>query len=558
MTNKTLSLLSLGILALLVLTSFASATITLTPSTTTLAQDNSTSVTFTIFGADTSEVTTLTAVSSSSEITFTPFFTEDTLISDGSSTMTYTVTGDFEFEEEYKVIVTATSDNGSEETNDDYTRTVTLSFEKNTDFCTYKNDFDLIDDDYLKIKKIEITNTKGFGDDDVWYPFDEIEVSVTIKVPASDVDIEDIKLEWGLYDKDSDEWVIDVDDEEEFDLDGGDSKIITFSFNLDDKMDRDLDELKGGKFVLYVRVTGDADADEEDDPDVYEKTLCHSDFIDESEFEIQIESNFVVLDDIIIADEVSCGEEIQITADVWNIGSKKQENVYVVIYNKELGINKKVVIGDIDAFESGKLNTEITIPEEAEEKTYSLTFYVYDEDGDLFETKEDDESTFSSFLKIEGSCSTTPTAAISAKLDSEAKAGQDLIVKATIINTGSETKTFTISLDSYSDWASSAVLDKSSVTLGAGQSEDVLITLKVLSDAEGENGFDIEVLEGTKYMFQPVSVTIEKASFFPSLTGLVSGFGNNAYLYGIGALNLLLIAAIIFVAVKVARRKKQE
>jgi hypothetical protein len=29
-------------------------------------------------------------------------------------------------------------------------------------------------------------------------------------------------------------------------------------------------------------------------------------------------------------------------------------------------------------------------------------------------------------------------------------------------------------------------------------------------------------------------------------------------LYGIGALNILLVAAIIFVAVKVARRKKQE
>jgi hypothetical protein len=246
------------------------------------------------------------------------------------------------------------------------------------------------------------------------------------------------------------------------------------------------------------------------------------------------------------------------SADVWNIGSRDQEDVYVLIYNKELGINQKVEIGDIDAFDSEKLNAMVTIPNSAEEKKYIFTFYVYDEDGDVYETKDDDSSVFYTELNVEGSCLTTPTAAISAKLDSEAKAGKDLIVKATIVNTGSETKTFAISLDSYSDWAESATTDKTSITLNAGASEDVLITLKVLPDAEGENGFDVEILEGTKYMFQPVSVTIEKSSFFPSLTGLVSGFGNNAYLYGIGALNLLLIAAIIFVAVKVARRNKQE
>ncbi len=535
--NKTLSLLSLGILTLLVLTSFASA-LAITSDTSPLSQSDGTfNITVTEGNATELDWTSNTPTDyNGKEITVT--FTN---IDNETQTVRYEIDSDFDFfGEDYTLTITA---NDSSET-----KSLNFPFAK-TNFCYFdSNDFDTLSDSKIKVDIKDISVINGFGKNEKWYLFDEIEVEVKVSTKGSRIDI---SLEWGLFDKSSGEWVIEVDEEDEFDLDGGDKETFLIKFKLDDSLDVDLENLKGANLVFYIRATGE----DEDSSEIG----CHSEYTgkDFDSISLKSERDFVILDKIQFVDSASCGDKIQISANVWNIGSRDQENVYVIIYNKELGINQKVEIGDIDAFDSKKLNAIITIPESAEEKTYSFSFYVYDEDGDIYETKDDDQARFLSILKVEGSCLTTPTAAISAKLDSEAKAGKDLIVKATIVNTGSETKTFTISLDSYSDWAESATADKTSVTINAGASEDVLITLKVLSDAEGENGFDIEVLEGTKYMFQPVSVIIEKASFFPSLTGLVSGFGNNVYLYGIGALNLLLIAAIIFVAVKVARRKNE-
>ena len=51
---------------------------------------------------------------------------------------------------------------------------------------------------------------------------------------------------------------------------------------------------------------------------------------------------------------------------------------------------------------------------------------------------------------------------------------------------------------------------------------------------------------------QPVSVAIEERSGLFGLTGLVTS--GNAYLWGIGALNVILVIIIIIVAVRVARR----
>ena len=235
-----------------------------------------------------------------------------------------------------------------------------------------------------------------------------------------------------------------------------------------------------------------------------------------------------------------------------------EDKVVVNIYNKELGINKKVEIGDINAFDNEKLDAAITLPDNAEEKQYDLTLSVYDEDNDIYENDEDDKSIFTKEISLdEGSCSTVPAASITASLQSDAKAGEELIVKATIVNTASEAKTFSLSAGGYADWASSATLNKNSVTLDAGESQDVLVTLNVNKGVSGEKKFNIELVEGNKFMSQPVSVSIENLSGLPSLTGLFAGIGgDNWYLWGIGALNVLLVLIIIIVAIKVAKKKE--
>ncbi len=131
----------------------------------------------------------------------------------------------------------------TDSSNSSETETIKIKISKN-EFCDYgdpEND--------IKVEIKDITNN-GIGDDDKWYPLDEIEVEVKVENKGNE-DLKDVSLEWGLYDKDSKEWIIEVDEEDEFDLDEDDDETLTFSFTLDNSdLDIDIDELKDSDYVL--------------------------------------------------------------------------------------------------------------------------------------------------------------------------------------------------------------------------------------------------------------------------------------------------------------------
>ena len=140
-------------------------------------------------------------------------------------------------------------------------------------------------------------------------------------------------------------------------------------------LDDDIDELAEGDYVLYVWANAVLDADAGD------VDLCVSAY---EEVEIEIEDDFVILSDIKYLDTVSCATVVELTADVWNIGEDDQEDVFVRVYNEELGINEQIDIGDIDAFEDEEISFLLSIPEDAEEKEYVLSLAVYDKYGEMF------------------------------------------------------------------------------------------------------------------------------------------------------------------------------
>ena len=132
------------------------------------------------------------------------------------------------------------------------------------------------------------------------------------------------------------------------------------------------------------------------------------------------------------------------------------------------------------------------------------------------------------------------------------KAGQDLVVKATVTNTGTTSSTYTLSSSGHGQWASTYTVAPSTLTLTAGQTGEATFTFKVNSDALGEQTFYIELVSGTQVTRQPVSVAIEKAGFFDSITG--GAIGGNGLLWGLGILNIVLIIVIILVALRVMRK----
>ena len=540
MKNKILTSFIAGIFALLLI-SLVSATISFS-NVPTLSQTGD-SFTITVTTNET-EVIDFTASeildSNGKKISFTPVlgvsFTNDT---PQTITVNYTIESgfDFEFGETYTTTLTADGDVSPENA------TQTLNFEQ-TSFCEWDdNEADETTGD-LQVKIRDISVVKGFGDDEEWFLLDEVEVEVRVK-NKGDYDVDDIVVEWGLFNKKTGEWTIEVDDLKDFNLKDGDEKTLTFNFKLDD-LDEDFDELQNGDFVLYVRATGEVDADTPYD-------ACAR---DSKNTDIIIEDDFVVLDNIQLPEKVSCGDQVQLVADVWNIGDEDQEDVYVIIYNEELGINEKIIIGDIDAFENEELNALIKIPEDAEEKYYTLTFLVYDEYSEVYENRyNDDKAKFDVFTKVEGGCIFNPKLTIVGSLESGGKAGELLVVRATVTNTDSKTRTFDVNASGYDSWSELSEISEDSITLEGGKSKDVLFTFNVNKDASGNKEFSIDLVrDDEKLISQPVSVLIEKSGF-SFLTGDVIS-EDNWYLWGIGALNLILVIAIIFIAIGLVRKKE--
>ena len=546
MKNKIFSLFSLAILTLLVLTSFVSATVTsFSTNPTTLLN---TSGVHTVIITATSDAVETAATFSATQlthdgkiITFTNV-TQALVIGANTINMLYTVQDGFNFEmKQYTTplaVNNATTSIGSS----------SLTFTQ-TDFCAWDANGLTSSTADLKTTIKDIRVVSGFGKDNEWYPQDEVEVDVRVENNNNNDKIRNIVLEWGLFNENTGKWTIEVSDESDFDLKDGDEKIVTLKFKLDN-MDEDIQDLDKGDFVFYARATGDVDEDTD-------RAVCSSNSDTASIF---IESDFVITTDVQLPETNACGSQVQVTADVWNIGDSDQSDVYIVLYNKELGINQKVIIGDVDAFDNTKLDVLVNVPQNVEEKSYSLTISVYNEDSEVFQNSDDDYSKSEYALKVAGSCSNLPLASVAANLQSETKAGQELIVKATVANTGSVQKTFGIELTGYEDWATLVSVDKTSLDLKSKATGDVLVTLKVNADASGEKTFNILVKDGTKILSQPVTATFEKSSIFSALTGLVTGItgteNNNMYLWGIGALNLVLVIVIIFVAVKVVKKKK--
>lgn len=399
------------------------------------------------------------------------------------------------------------------------------------------------DDLQIEIENINVIS--GFGEDEEWLPMDEIEIEIKVENDNSDEKIEDIVIGWGLYDEDTETWYID-EEESDFNLKKKDDKTIVVNFKLDDDIE-DLEDYD--KFYVWANALADYELNEAD------KNICA--YVSEDIF-IQSESDFVILDDIRIVESVECDMDLQISADVWNIGSDDQEDVYVRINEPDLGIDMMVEIGDIDAFDNEKLDITIQIPEDAEETTYFLKLKVYDEDDELYENDfDEDESVFQVILKVEGNCKVAPKATVTATLDSDAKSGKQLTIKSVITNDGSEQQTYTLEAADYTTWASLSDINPKVIVLEAGETAEVIYKLNVNKDVEGAQTFNIVVKTGDtekETMKQPVSVTIEKSQgvSFP-WTGSAVGSGDNWYLWGIGLLNVILIIIIIIVAIRVAK-----
>ncbi|GIU68573.1 MAG: hypothetical protein KatS3mg001_423 [Candidatus Pacearchaeota archaeon] len=403
----------------------------------------------------------------------------------------------------------------------------------------------------LRVRRIDFSNNgiqgSVFGDDEEWFPFENIEAEIIFENNGKE-NVDDIELNWGLWDVRNSQWVLEPEKIKEFNLKDGDEGTFIVNFTLNDRMDVDLEDLRDGKNYRFY-VFGEGTIDNSSSP----KTCG----FDKRDVSIVIESDFVVLDNIKVPETVQCSQTVSVSADVLNVGDRDQEDVSVRVFERDgvLGLNKVFAVGDIDAFDKVPLSFTFNVPDSLDEKFYLLTFEVYDEDNDLYESSfDDDPSSFAVPIKVEGNCGIEKRVQISASLESEAVAGKDLVVKVSFLNTGKNLETLRLNVTGFESFAESVSLDRDSLVLGASQSQDVLMTFKVKNDASGTYTFFVEGLSSAgQKMTQPISVTIEGRK--AGITGAFAGISEAGWFtWAIGILNIILIIIIIVVAIRLTRK----
>jgi len=284
-------------------------------------------------------------------------------------TINYSVSNDFNFNfgKTYSTILKANGTNSS-------LSNLIVSFKTN-------NPIKYLDNGNLKIDIDDLSVVNGFGEDNEWYPFDEIKAEIDIENNGNDK-IKNIVVEFGLYDKKNNKWIV-KDEEEEFSLNDDSEKSLEILFKISRLSRIDLENTND--YIFYIWVTGY-------DYETLDKTSTY----DLEDISLNIDSDFFILDNIQVPENSSCGKDIQITANLINIGSEEQEDVYVLIYNRELGINQKVEVGDIDSFDKKPLDVTLTLPTNITEKSYVFTMSVYNENDEIYESDNNDKSQFSS------------------------------------------------------------------------------------------------------------------------------------------------------------------
>ena len=408
----------------------------------------------------------------------------------------------------------------------------------------------------LELKNVDISST---GDEDEeWKPMDEITIDIDVE-NVGDEDLSDILVEMAVYDSSGDNVAGDLDfisaDEDQVDLgrlNNDDEDTVTFQFVVP----ADFDE---GSYKLAFKVYSDDEGEDvvcaDTSGDLNKDYYQDIDVIKEDD-----EGKFIAFTDTEIKPtKATCGDSVTLDTDVFNIGEEDQDQVKVnlVISGLNVDLPREIKSG-LDIGDDQVVSFTFTVPSTVKDGTYTIELdSEYDYRKGVYRQKSDEslEIPFTVFgCSVSTGTGTTGTTTkavgITATLESDAKAGTELIVRANLQNLGTESQTVIVSASDYENWASLNSISNRIVEIAPGASKDVIISFNTNDDAAGQKSFTIEAITGDKVDSREVSVTIEeKASVF-------SGFslGGNALIWIIGIINVILIVLIIIVAVKISRR----
>ena len=426
-------------------------------------------------------------------------------------------------------------------------QTQTITFEE-SDYCNgVKNQGN------LEIRDMNFDVITGYGDSsDYWYLMDQVEVEVEVNNRGS-WDVQNVQVSWEI-DTTAGEKIMDGD-VNDFDLNYGDDSTVTISF----KLDQDFRRFENENAVFYVKASGKID---DQDSQYDSQETCA---FDKEEIDIRTRDDFMIVESVkingeqvekdgILSNTITCNSNLDISGLVYNIGRDKQKESYFEVYNKELGFGEIFDLSDINGFSSENFDFQLNVPKDAKEKLYPLTFVVHEKNGDAFQNQEDDEAITNVFFRVVGACKIAdPT--ITVNLDStEVVAGKDMIVKVTLRNDDVKNATFTVNADGFSSWATLKEVNPETFVLTSGTVEEVYLTFNLKDSSAGDQNFNL-IVTGNGYILanKPVLVSVQESLSFAFFNDFFDTL--DWKVWGIVALNLILLIAIIIVARHVLRKK---
>ncbi len=363
--------------------------------------------------------------------------------------------------------------------------------------------------------------------DEDWKPLDYITVTAKdIEDLVNDDDDEKYDLTLVFYQ--NGKKVTDIaenDDDLEVDnlkVDDGDEEDTEFNFRVSGEAD-------DGKYDVYLKVKG--------------STGCFVEKV--ASVDIAKEEYYSIVQDVTGPVSSGCGETVELTVDVANIGDE-DDWVKVFLYNRDLGINMVKEVEDLDSGDETSVTFSFIVPQNAVERNYKFTLsteFEYDEDDEEYDSESDSDDDYTYTLGLSGNCIDPIKPTLSAKLNSSAIVGENLVVAVTFKNNGNTSVSAILAPEEYESWAELVSIEPATITVGRAETKTVYMTFKPSQD--GQQTFNLNAIYSGKSIDQPVTVTIESNTSW--MASLKEQFGSvGAYLI-VGI--VVLVALIILVLV---------
>ena len=376
--------------------------------------------------------------------------------------------------------------------------------------------------------------------DDDFNAGETITVEVEIENRAND-DL-DIEIEVILLNEDSGEKEEVVKEEASIDEDEEDTYYIEI------ELPSDLDE--DDDYTIYVQVHEDGN---EDDSCDYDSVPID---IERNDRDAQITDTSVSPSSGLL-----CEEDYRVSIDVESTGDKEIDNLYIEIFDGDLGISESSSEFDLgdhnDNDNDQKISFDFTVPADLAAGSYYLEADLFDEDGDLL----DDELILVSVDACSASAESSDgddSLEVSLSQDYDVS-GEELTISLVVSNDGSEDKEINIDVEDVS-WAS---LDGSEYleNLGPGDTVHAYLYFTLDLETNDEHSLKVTVSDDAGNEVSEIvtvdfgeEVVAEEDEFLSGITGWFGAQGSSTGTFWIIADIVLIILALVFLRMLFSKR----